>query len=133
MQFALITGGGALLWGAVTALFVKYYSSGLSWMQAFLISVTSLFLPSVLFVLYSVFAPILEQALRAQEGPQGPHLWGLYNLIIVSIIISLGGALITRVLARNYGIKKSGWLGVGGKAILSGLIPSLILLLLLLR
>ena len=37
--------------------------------------------------------------------------------IVTIIVIVVSGAVITR-LARNYGVKKTGWLGVGGKSVL---------------
>jgi len=99
-------GGFVLIFALCAAMFIKLYSPGsLSFVQALLISGWSIFVSTVLVIVFTALKTDLKPA---------PVIDGLSALIL----LCLSGVLITRQ-ARKYGVEKSGWLGVGGKAILS--------------
>jgi hypothetical protein len=81
-------------------MFIKLYSPRLSFIQ--LIAGWSIFASTVLLIVFTVVKPDLKPA---------PVIDGLSALIL----FCLSGVLITWQ-ARKYGVEKSGWLGVGGKA-----------------
>ena len=97
-------GGFVLIFALCAAVFIKLYSPRLSFVQALLIAGRSIFVSTVLLIVFAVVKPDLKPA---------PVIDGLSALIL----FCLSGVLITWQ-ARN-GVEKSGWLGVGGKAMLS--------------
>jgi hypothetical protein len=98
-------GGFVLIFALCAAMFTKLYSPRLSFVQALLIAGWSIFVSTVLLIVFTVVKPDLKPA---------PVIDGLSALIL----FCLSGVLITWQ-ARKYGVEKSGWLGVGGKAMLS--------------
>jgi hypothetical protein len=99
-------GGFVLIFALCAAVFIKLYSPRpLSFVQALLIAGWSIFLSTILLIAFTVLKPDLKPA---------PVIDGLSALIL----LCLSGLLITRE-ARKHGIEKTGWLGIGGKAMLS--------------
>jgi hypothetical protein len=98
-------GGFVLIFAFCAAVFIKLYSPGLSFVQALLISGWSIFVSTVLVIVFTALKPDLKPA-QVIDG------------LSALILLCLSGVLITRQ-ARKYGVEKSGWLGVGGKAMLS--------------
>ena len=98
-------GGFVLIFALCAAMFIKLYSPRLSFVQALLIAGWSIFVSTVLLIVFTVVKPDLKPA---------PVIDGLSALIL----FCLSGVLITWQ-ARKYGVEKSGWSGVGGKAMLS--------------
>jgi hypothetical protein len=84
---------------------VKFFARPLSFGQAFIISVFSFTISTLLIAVYFY--------VKASMGIP-PATDGLATM--VSLLLT--GVLITR-RARAYGIKKTGWLGVGGKTMLT--------------
>ncbi len=99
-------GGFVLSLALCAAMFIKLYGPrSLSFFQALLIAGWSIFLSTILVIAFTVLKPDLKPA---------PVIDGLSALML----FCLSGVLITRQ-ARKHGIEKSGWLGIGGKAMLS--------------
>jgi hypothetical protein len=96
----------------VSAPFLMYFSGALTFIQALRISAVSFaVMMSLMFAFYAI------KPVGTGAGVEG----------IVSVLsLSLAGALITELAARN-GIKKTGLLGVGAKAVLSLLAMSWVL------
>jgi len=99
--------GGAVLTIAFAMLAsagVKYFARPLPYSKAFLISLAGFAVSTILLLVY-FFA---KAALAWSDT---------VDSIFTIIAMCVAGAVITR-LARNYGIKKTGWLGIGAKSIL---------------
>jgi hypothetical protein len=84
---------------------VKFFARPLSFGQAFIISVFSFTISTLLIAVYFY--------VRASMG-----IPSAADSVATIVSLLLTGVLITR-RARAYGIKKTGWLGVGGKAMLA--------------
>lgn len=108
----LLTGGTVLTvaFAVLASAGVKYFARSLPFSKAFLISLAGFAIGTILYVVYYF----------TKAAMAGPDTFdGLFTIVVMSV----AGTVITR-LARNYGIEKTGWLGIGGKSILMLLVLS---------
>jgi hypothetical protein len=84
---------------------VKFFARPLSFGQAFVISVFSFTISTLLIAVYF----FVKASMAIPSAADG---------VATTVSFLLTGVLITR-RARAYGIKKTGWLGVGGKTMLA--------------
>jgi hypothetical protein len=84
---------------------LKFFARSLSWGQAFIISIFSFAISALVIAVYFY--------VKAASGIPSSA-----DSVATIVMLVLTGVLITR-RARAYGIEKTGWLGVGGKTILS--------------
>jgi hypothetical protein len=94
---------GYVLATLVYAALAKYLERSLTFWQALLITAVAV---AVSFGLYVAYYLILKAPYRLNKDVDG-----LASLVAYCVL----GIVITK-LAANYGIKKTGWFGVGGKA-----------------
>jgi hypothetical protein len=101
----VLVGGVALtvVFALLASTGVKYFARHLPYSTAFLISLVGFAVCTVLYVLYFI-------AQTAMALPRSAD--GLFGLVALSI----AGTIITK-LARNYGVEKKGWLGIGAKSV----------------
>jgi hypothetical protein len=102
----VLVGGAALtlVFALLASVGVKYFARPLPYSTAFLISLVGFAVGTVLYVLYF----ITKTAMALPNSVDG-----LFTLVVMS----LAGTIIT-ILARNYGVEKTGWLGIGAKSII---------------
>lgn len=102
----VLVGGVALtvVFALLASVGVKYFARPLPYSTAFLISLVGFAVCTVLYVLYF----ITQTAMALPKSADG--LFGL-------VALSIAGTIITK-LARNYGVEKTGWLGIGGQVCL---------------
>jgi hypothetical protein len=82
---------------------VKYFARPLPYSKAFLISLAGFAVGTVLYIVYAITKVVMTLPNSVD---------GLFTLVVLSV----AGTIITK-LARNYGIEKTGWLGIGAKSI----------------
>ena len=101
----VLVGGAALtvVFALLASVGVKYFARPLPYSTAFLISLVGFAVGTVLYVLYF----ITKTAMALPNSVDG-----LFTLVVMSVV----GTIITK-LARNYGVEKTGWLGIGAKSI----------------
>ncbi|MFK4489680.1 hypothetical protein [Bradyrhizobium sp. USDA 336] len=102
----ILVGGATLtvLLALLASAGAKYFARTLPYSAAFLISLAAFAAVTILYLLYFI----------VQSAAALPNsIDGLFGLVAVSI----AGTIITK-LARNHGVEKTGWLGVGAKSIL---------------
>ena len=82
---------------------VKYFARSLPYSRAFLISLAGFGVGTVLYIVYAIAKAVMALPNSVD---------GLFTLVVLSV----AGTIITK-LARNYGIEKTRWLGIGAKSI----------------
>jgi hypothetical protein len=105
VQLIINLGTLILLMSLLATAGLKFFARPLTVGQAFIISVFSFSISTVLIALYYYVKASMGLA------PSADAVAGIVMLV-------LSGVLITQ-RAQTYGIKKTGWLGVGGKTILA--------------
>lgn len=98
--------GVVLALAFVLAIIVKVLARPLTFYQSLLVSLVAAATGIALYVAYVLSKPALG---LADTHPAD-------SLVSITIVFAMG-AIITR-LARRYGIEKTGWLGIGAKAML---------------
>jgi hypothetical protein len=101
----LLMGGAVItvVFAVLASVGAKYFARSLPYSKAFLICLVAFAVGTVLFIVYT-FVRLL--------GDWSERLDGLFLLVVMCV----AGDIITK-LARNYGIEKTGRLGVGAKAV----------------
>jgi hypothetical protein len=103
--FQVLVGGTVLsvAFALLASAGVKYFARRLPYSKAFLISLAGFAVGTILYIVYFI-AKVVMALPNSVDG--------LFTLVVMSV----AGTVITR-LARNYGIEKTGWLGIGAKSI----------------
>jgi hypothetical protein len=103
--FQVLVGGTVLsvAFALLASAGVKYFARPLPYSKAFLISLAGFAVGTILYIVYFI-AKVVMALPNSVDG--------LFTLVVMSV----AGTVITR-LARNYGIEKTGWLGIGAKSI----------------
>jgi hypothetical protein len=104
-----------LVFALILAVFVKLFARPLAFFQAFFVSLVAAGVSMALYIFYTLSKPAFGLAGSTSAD-------GLVTLVMMSVM----GSIITRLL-RQYGIEKTGWLGVGAKIMLSLLVLSWVL------
>jgi hypothetical protein len=105
LRVAISLAALTLLMSVLATAFVKFFARPLTWGQAFIITIFCFAITTALIAAYFF--------VKAATGIPS----SVDSLATIAMLI-LTGVLITR-RARTYGIDKAGWLGVGGKTILT--------------
>lgn len=93
-----------LVCSLILAAAIKYFERALTFRQAFLISAVTNFITLVLFVTYRNVQPQLGVPKQ------------ITDMLATLAAMILTATIVTR-LSANYGIKKTGWFGLGAKAV----------------